>query len=421
MKKNTLKLLDFATLTFSIMIFLLGVLLNTRFFEWYLRHELSEQTILKIHILQSMVISLSIILFMLVFLELKNKIMFIEWIYLNKKKITLLIATIILFFLFMEFTLRALYPISPQIDRDYIPRFFFEKHDILGYKMSDNFEGYMKADEYNSYIKINSEGLRDREISGEKNKILVLGDSFAFGWGVSNGETFSDFIENKENMEVINAGVGGYGTDQELLYLKNYGVKYKPKAVILTIFVGNDLSDNVNATNLTVVDGFFLRNFREEERRKSHVYLFFSGRINNIFKKYNNKSGYDELFDKREFYEVLAGRTQQENNEWETTLSLIEEMYDYTQENDIKLIIVNVPPKKFFPLDKEAYSIIKSRSRLHEFTERRKIKFIDLAEEFGSEDRPENFYYKIDGHFNKLGHEKVAEIMRKELKNEGII
>ena len=95
MKKNTLKLLDFATLTFSIMIFLLGVLLNTRFFEWYLRHELSEQTILKIHILQSMVISLSIILFMLVFLELKNKIMFIEWIYLNKKKITLLIATII--------------------------------------------------------------------------------------------------------------------------------------------------------------------------------------------------------------------------------------------------------------------------------------------------------------------------------------
>ena len=66
-------------------------------------------------------------------------------------------------------------------------------------------------------------------------------------------------------------------------------------------------------------------------------------------------------------------------------------------------------------------SIIKSRSRLHEFTERRKIKFIDLAEEFGSEDRPENFYYKIDGHFNKLGHEKVAEIMRKELKNEGII
>jgi len=99
-------------------------------------------------------------------------------------------------------------------------------------------------------VEINAHGLRDEEIAyskpaGEK-RILVLGDSVAFGWGVSQGETFSDYMEfllrdrTDERWQVINAGVNGYNTEQQAIFLRNEGMRYSPDYVLL-IYVSNDV------------------------------------------------------------------------------------------------------------------------------------------------------------------------------------
>src|SRR5262245_61550618 len=52
-------------------------------------------------------------------------------------------------------------------------------------------------------------GLRDSEW-GEKNKprVLFLGDSFTWGWGVSNGERYTDNLQSRlPNIQVLNAGI----------------------------------------------------------------------------------------------------------------------------------------------------------------------------------------------------------------------
>ncbi|MBI1880157.1 MAG: hypothetical protein HYR94_18380 [Chloroflexi bacterium] len=46
------------------------------------------------------------------------------------------------------------------------------------------------------------------------------------------------------HLEVLNAGTGGYGTDQELRWFRKEGVKYSPNMVVLVIFLGNDIADN---------------------------------------------------------------------------------------------------------------------------------------------------------------------------------
>src|SRR5262249_28162330 len=77
-----------------------------------------------------------------------------------------------------------------------------------------------------------------------KYRILALGDSFTEGVQVKEDELFSARLEKTDpELEVINAGVGGYGTIQEYLYLTNEGLRFRPDLVLL-MFYDNDLSDN---------------------------------------------------------------------------------------------------------------------------------------------------------------------------------
>src|SRR5579864_6199611 len=85
----------------------------------------------------------------------------------------------------------------------------------------------------------NSKGLRGTTEYGYartpgKRRILVLGDSFTFGFEVSDDETFSHYLESSlPSTEVLNLGVPGYGHDQMLLYLKEEGAKYHPDVVLI--------------------------------------------------------------------------------------------------------------------------------------------------------------------------------------------
>ncbi len=93
-------------------------------------------------------------------------------------------------------------------------------------------------------VSLNRNGLRDldyplRRVAGKK-RVLVAGDSFVWGFGVAQGEIFTERMEAAlRDVEVINAGVSGYSTDQELLWLRNEGMKYRPDLVILVVS-GND-------------------------------------------------------------------------------------------------------------------------------------------------------------------------------------
>jgi hypothetical protein len=94
-------------------------------------------------------------------------------------------------------------------------------------------------------VRINSQGLRDREYSLAKPpgvyRILMLGDSTTLGWGVSAGETAAKLLERQlgPQFEVINAGVGNYGTVQESAYYKTRGRLFHPDLVILQYFIND--------------------------------------------------------------------------------------------------------------------------------------------------------------------------------------
>jgi len=98
----------------------------------------------------------------------------------------------------------------------------------------------------------NSLGLRNRELEPKKpgtRRILFLGDSLLWAGETSSGNLYTAVLEHRLNsrssnrnapVEVINAGVPGYTTYQELEFLKIYGLDMEPDLVVLG-FVLNDL------------------------------------------------------------------------------------------------------------------------------------------------------------------------------------
>jgi hypothetical protein len=105
---------------------------------------------------------------------------------------------------------------------------------IEGQRTTINVQGYRGA-------------VHPHERTPGRPRLLVLGDSVAFGFGVADGETFSADLE-RGGYEVVNLAVPGYGTDQALLRLEREGLAYRPDVVLLHFCLQNDFVDNLSTT-----------------------------------------------------------------------------------------------------------------------------------------------------------------------------
>lgn len=176
--------------------------------------------------------------------------------------ISLIGVSILLSLIAIEVVLRLFNPQILNRTED-----MYVKDDQLCFKMKRNFSGYHVDPEFTVKIETNSKGLRDREIAypndKDKCRILAIGDSFTFGNGVEDYQSFPKVLEallnkKRDYYEVINAGVNGYGTDDELLFLKTEGYKYNPNIVILGFHVNNDIYDNLYPCVVDVLNGFLV-------------------------------------------------------------------------------------------------------------------------------------------------------------------
>lgn len=165
------------------------------------------------------------------------------------KNIALIAASIIVALLGAEIVLRIAGVSYPS---------FYEEDADLGGRLRAGAEGWTHG-EGGSFVSINNDGMRDSEHTVAKPpgtiRIAVLGDSFAEAMQVPQEQTFWAVLGRelsscaRRSYEVLNFGVSGYGTAQELLMLRHRVWRYNPDIVLLAFFSGNDVRNNSAALN----------------------------------------------------------------------------------------------------------------------------------------------------------------------------
>lgn len=115
---------------------------------------------------------------------------------------------------------------------------------LYGWDLRPGFEGQL----HDVWMTVDPRGHRGdgraRSVAPGRARVVMLGDSITFGSWARDADTFSALLDG--HYDVINLGVEGYGTAQELLKFEHEGSGYRPDVVVLNFTVANDVSDNAS-------------------------------------------------------------------------------------------------------------------------------------------------------------------------------
>ncbi len=167
----------------------------------------------------------------------------------------LLLCTVVMIGLVGEIIIRSIPKVNDSTMRVGRIKYRFNPYlsdGRLGYKLRPNWETVHANIDFQVTVRTNNLELRGEDVSEKKSadvlRILVLGDSFTFGYGVENEEAFPALLEvllsNRLNrrVEVLNSGVPGWSTAQYWIFLRERGFLLDPDLILMAI-MENDLAD----------------------------------------------------------------------------------------------------------------------------------------------------------------------------------
>lgn len=262
-----------------------------------------------------------------------------------------------------------------------------------------------KATTFGKALTINSLGMRDREYETVKppgvRRILVLGDSYTWGYGVADDEIYTEILEAALNApnddphegvswEVLNTGVSGWGTDQQYLYLKEEGLRFEPDIVVVAFFVYNDPTDNTMSVRYGLSKPIFL----DENLTPANVPVPRPGARREV---------------------LLPG-----SGPVELTLALLSEIGELCAITDIPCVVM----KFGLHWTKEDPAIVEwNRRFVEQIPSHSNIHFLDLDADY--ERRDVTVEQLVSGnddyHWNAFGHDLTAEQLYDFLKEQGLI
>ncbi|HEY2773379.1 MAG TPA: SGNH/GDSL hydrolase family protein [Candidatus Binatia bacterium] len=311
---------------------------------------------------------------------------------------------------------------------DYPPATFspWIRSDLFGFRLAPDIDVRMRGPEYDVRIQTNSLGMRDDE-PGPKNKprVMLIGDSFAMGYGVERGKLFADLLEKDLGIDVEDMGTGGYEIVQQPRVLAEYGPRLSPDLVLYAMYLGNDLSQNDEWEERA--DGSLHNKTREYPVRQPNewklVRLVHDG-IYGIRKGRSEKEGewlpyegYLGLCEKdlgaeaiKDYAdaEALLVRVAEQSRRLRAPLLVLEIPYRSMVEPDAYTSLASKVPGLA-----ERYDLTQPAREIGQRMTKDGIEHVDvtpnLVEEFKRSAKP--LFYPIDGHLTEAGHAAVARFL----------
>jgi hypothetical protein len=269
--------------------------------------------------------------------------------------------------------------------------------------------------------RINSYGLRGRAVAVPKPpgtfRIVVLGDSFTFGEGVAEDETFSARLEgllrdhgsardDPRRIEVVNAGVAGYNTRDEVVYLKNRWVSLEPDLVLLVFYLNDAYDDNRFASLIMGTDKPMERRLQQPAEPRS--YLFDWARA--IWKNWRLQRRIASIYRSQ-----FSSRAEIDGHDWAASKEALAEAARFSRARGIPFGMVIFP--ELHSLD-DGYPFHAIHEEVRRAGESLGFPVKDLFPTFEGEEAEELWAHSTDHHPGKKAHALAASSIFEFLLDE---
>ncbi|MEW5691817.1 MAG: SGNH/GDSL hydrolase family protein [Candidatus Hydrogenedentota bacterium] len=344
-------------------------------------------------------------------------------------KLLFIILSLSLSFVFLEAGIRLILPSQRH-------PVLYQKSESGSHLLKPNVKLKYSQKEFSHDIFTNSAGFRNKKELFNENIILFIGDSFTFGAGVDEENHYSYIFDrllnwNKERFNVYNAGVPGYCTIDEYLYIKDLiNRRLDIKVIILGVDI-SDFNENLLVPIYDIMDGRLVFSTKEKKGIIVRVINFLatnSELVNFIYYRIVHSSVLKNYFDSILNYEYFSINlpdknlglfARQKDQTSSRKLKVFEEylikIIELCREHDIELYVYYIP--MILEIYDESYqSTLKTYdlkpgdfdlSFLNEYIKsiaiENNVQFLDLKSDLlRFNDYP--LYFLIDQHFNKYGN-----------------
>jgi lysophospholipase L1-like esterase len=292
------------------------------------------------------------------------------------------------------------------------------------YRIAPGFQGRISNQvEFDTEVATNRQGLRGPEIGPKRGlRILAIGDSFTFGVGAQQDETWPARLGQILHAQVLNAGAPGFGVPDAVAWYERYGVGLDPDVVVLAVFLANDLQDAApDQPKVAVVDGALVVPGETGGPRRwlyYHSHLFrllkssiLEGRVRSVL-------GLKEPWATRELRAEFSLYGPTLPDELKRGAEATERAVARLTSHRVRVMAVLIPslpqvdPRRWsavlrqLGLDPAGHDPRRPNRLFREIFERHGVPVLDLTDTFVKEGR--GIYYPIDQHLTPAGYELMA-------------
>ena len=319
-------------------------------------------------------------------------------------------------------------------------------HPQLGWSLSPSWQGRHQHYDFDVAYSTNLFGLRNGNTSSPlllsnnaKPRIALIGDSFTFGFGVNDNETFHAELSARDTTsDYINGGIPGYSTDQQYLFIKHSMKDFSIDHYILVFYLGNDLLDNPLPFPLQASRGkpFFelkdqqlhLKNVPVPKQQKTATLQ--SATLNSVvfgkeLEKYSTPSSrliqssnilslllpQQAQADKNTVNAILEQRLHEQEQLFAALLKAIKTT---TAEQQASLTLALMPGRSFVVAPQSYSALFQDyiRAKTTTIAAELDIPVIDIAAELATQYQTgDHWFHPNEGHLTAAGNKKVAEII----------
>jgi len=333
-------------------------------------------------------------------------------------------------------------------------RIFCTWDEAVGWRLKPSTRARHNTREYDIVENINALGLRGPETTYAKpegtRRTLLLGDSFFEGYTVADDEVLSAVLADLKpridgaKHEVINGGVGGYSTDQELVWLRRYGRRFKPDATVVGFYL-NDVWFNAQPRYLRGPKPFFpVRDGKlpddpvpPEKPRPSkpiegiHRMTAALAEVSHVYRKlrqhwWKYRFRDDGKDPTKRVAQSPSLHTRPESPEvaaaWRATELLLVALAREVSETGSRFAVLYIPARQHIEggknLRKKQHDAL--RAKLVDICRRNGLRLLDPTKALAEKSRElagsDYVYLPRDGHWSRQGHAVAAEVIKQWLE-----